>query len=162
MEEVRRPNSCTELFRLSLLGTACAFSMAIAPAYASDDRAPTVWIELGGQLQRIDGGEERYDPSFSSAIASQDYTSPLSVERPGRYANGGQLSATLIPHQSTWSFSASLQYGRSNASKCAHEERVISPEYLTIPRFNTRIPITQPPDSVELRAESRKSYTIAD
>jgi hypothetical protein len=162
MEEVRKSYQHAGLFRLNLLGTACAISIVIAPAYAADDHAPTLWIELGGQLQRIDGGEERYDPSFSSTIVSDGFASPLSVERPGRYANGGQLSATVTPHQSTWGFSASLQYGRSNAAKRAHEERVVPSEYLFIPRFNLGLVVTQPPDSAELRSESRKTYTIAD
>ncbi len=52
-----------------LLSTASALALIGAvgvgsKAKASEDDRPTVWIELGGALQRLDTGEEKYAPPF--------------------------------------------------------------------------------------------------
>lgn len=124
-------NGCLdrENFRWHLLTTVSALALVAAPfhmtdALASESDHPTVWIELGGQLEHIDGGEERFAPPFVLAPSQPaiETISPLSLQHPARYSFGGEASVTIAPQNSDWVFSASVRYGRSNAAKHVHEQ----------------------------------------
>jgi hypothetical protein len=109
-----------------LLAGASAAVLAInldAPADASSDSdRPTVWIELGGQLERVDGGQERFLPSFASQFENAGFASPISIQKSPRYAVGGDIKASFAPSGSDWIFSAALRYGRSNSKRSLHQE----------------------------------------
>jgi|SRR6185437_2783069 len=97
----------------STLRSACA---------ATDDERPTVWIELGGQLERVDGNPLPFVPSFSATALEHGFSDPASVEKGGRYGYGGEGSIEFHPEDSQWRFFASVRYGRSNAAKSKHEQ----------------------------------------
>ena len=108
---------------LASASTAAVLLSTVASANAGDDAdRPTIWIELGGQLERISGGEEPFTPPFLSTIPSFIRDSPLHVERPARYGTGAEGKISFEPEGSDWIFSASLRYGRSVAKRHVHEQ----------------------------------------
>jgi len=111
-------------FRWQLLSTASALTLlafvsGIDSARAADADRPTVWIELGGQLERIDGGQEQFAPDFiaRSPRASGWKQSPLAVQKLNRYAVGADAKLTFAPRGSDWRISAAVRYGRNTGKK---------------------------------------------
>jgi len=82
-------------------------------AKAEDADRPTVWIELGPQIERMGTGQEIFNPVFLTKFAEPNFESPLSIQRQPRYAVGGEGKITLEPTGSDWIFSISARYGRS-------------------------------------------------
>ncbi|HVT23172.1 MAG TPA: hypothetical protein VHD95_00975 [Rhizomicrobium sp.] len=111
-------------WRLMIGGSTVALLAAASasPARAEDTGRPTVRIDVGVQLERVDGGLERFAPPFVSQIDVSRFTSPIAVQRPPRYANGLDGSLSLQPEDSDWIFSAAIRYGRSNSNKKVHQE----------------------------------------
>lgn len=114
--------------RRGLLTTVSAAALICATGAAAADRhadRPTVWIELGAQLERIGAASDPFAPPFivnnadSPAFAPQ---SPLVTERSPRYSKGFEGKVTFQPEDSDWSFAASILYGRANGNKRVHEQ----------------------------------------
>lgn len=87
-----------------------------------DEARPTVWIELGSQIERADGGQQRFAPAFTAMIDPNIFTSPVTIQRPPRYAIGGEGRISFEPEKSDWVFSAAVRYGRSNNTKASHQQ----------------------------------------
>jgi len=131
MSESMNTRINVQSFRRQLLTTASAaallvsvFSASVAEAADGDDDRPPLWIELGGQLERVDGGQEPFSPPFVAGLASDPFASPAIVQRPPQYSNGAQAKISFEPDDTNWIFSASVRYGRSNGSKNEHQETV--------------------------------------
>jgi len=113
-----------------LLSTASALALmgavsVSAPADAAgDDSRPTVWIELGGALQRIDTSEEKYTPPFLFGPTRPDpeTVDPLSVGHLPRSAFEGEGKIAFMPEGSSWNFSAAARFGRSEAHQNLHQK----------------------------------------
>ncbi|HTO41735.1 MAG TPA: hypothetical protein VL026_12225 [Rhizomicrobium sp.] len=125
-ELINTPNQTNDT-RWHLLSTVSSLALAITlctPAQAaSDTNRPTVWIELGAQLDRLQGGEEAFLPPFLSAHPRQFApVSSAEIQRPPRYAFGGEGKITFQPDASDWSVSAAIRYGRSNNKKQLHQQ----------------------------------------
>src|SRR5690242_13037891 len=99
---------------LVLMGTVSALSGAKA---GEDEGRPTVWVELGGALQRVDTSEEKYAPPFLFGPKRPDpeTVDPLSVGHLPRSAFEGEGKITFLPAGSSWDFSAAAKFGRSEA-----------------------------------------------
>jgi len=128
----------TTVSSLALLG----FVYGASKTQAADDNAdrPTVWIELGGQLERVDGGGERFAPPFVAAVTRAGFTSPVSLERPPRFSNGIEGKITLEPSGTDWVLSASVRYGRSNNGTLTHQQTDPTKLYAFPPPFPTLLP----------------------
>jgi len=125
MSELANSTSSTTAFKWHLLAGASAVALSAAfssIASASDDGNPTVWIELGVQLDRLTNGEDPYSPPFVPAMLENPFTPPDQVQKTPRYAFGQEGRLTLRPEDSTWNFSAALRFGRSNRSAKVHDE----------------------------------------
>lgn len=108
-----------------LLASVSALAMianAASQARAEDADHPSVWIELGGQLERVDVNALPFVPVFSTTAIDHGLPPPASVQKGARYGYGGEGSITFAPGGSSWEFSASIRYGRSNASKSVHQQ----------------------------------------
>jgi hypothetical protein len=115
--------------RRQLLATASAFVLcgmvyADNAAYADDTDRPTVWIELGGQLERLQDRQDPYEAPFTLAhIDAKENLVPASeTQRPPNYAFGGEGSIAFEPVDSDWIFSGDFRYGRSNGSRHKHQQ----------------------------------------
>lgn len=143
-------NTGTRDYRWQLLATASIAGLIGAGlpqmAIAETAEQPTVWIELGGQLEGVSGTGDRFIRPFMSVTPTPSPFvgdgSPISAQRPARYAKGGELELSYHPEASDWTFSLGLRYGRSNSKRYIHQQTAITtdvPKYLTIPKFAENI-----------------------
>ncbi len=132
-------------FRWMLLTTVCTLALCgpvTGIAQAGEDDHPTVWIELGGQLERVDGTTSRFIAPYLLADPQPPPFSPVSpieAQRTPRYAVGGEGRISFEPNGTNWVFTAAVRYGRSNGNKHVHNQTytppAIGPHALYISRF---------------------------
>src|SRR6185312_11432157 len=95
--------------------------LALAPrVQAGEADAPTVWIELGGQLARVDGISAPFIAPFADKAAGSPIFEPVSfldAQRMPRFSYEGEGGLTLAPRDSGWVFSLGARYGRSNGGR---------------------------------------------
>jgi iron complex outermembrane receptor protein len=114
-------------FRWQLLATVSAAVLMAAgadqrSALAADDAEhPTVWIELGGQLEQINEGQQAFSPPFVANLPN-NFFSPLKVQKPLRQSFGGEGMLSFEPNGSDWVFSAAVRFGRSNGVRQQHQQ----------------------------------------
>lgn len=159
-------------FRLKLLTTASALVLLTYissnnVALADDADRPTVWIELGGQLERVNADQQPYVPPFAEVFTDNGFADTSVGQKPPFYANGleGKLSAQ--PRGATWTFSASLRYGRSNASRTVHEQTAPASAHiiLSVPALNVYQRSPVPPRAERFADTTSKlssSYLVLD
>jgi len=85
-------------------------------AKAAESDRPTVWIELGGQLNRLQDSQEVFAPPFV-ALTPPNFTPPQEAERPPLYGIDASGKISFQPNNSDWIFSASVRYGRASSAK---------------------------------------------
>jgi hypothetical protein len=127
MSELIQVNAGQGFFRKKLLTTVCSLALLTAATAAHEAAAresdhPTVWIELGGQLERMGDSEEIFAPSFLSKFEDAGLDSGLSQQRPPRYSNGGEGKISISPNGSNWVFSAAVRYGRANGERAFNQQ----------------------------------------
>jgi hypothetical protein len=157
-------------FRWRLLTTVSAMALLAAvygtrEAKAEDRDAdrPTVWVELGGQLSRLDDEQEAFAPPFILATPrpSVQTISPLSVERPPLYSTSEEAKISFEPDGSDWALSVSLRFGRAGGSKHLNQQSYPGPIHLTQGPFkNTIIPTAF--KFVDTKAQQSQTDTIID
>ena len=130
MSELINQNHRRNSVRLELLAGVSTVAFAIflnnATAGEHDDSA-TIWVELGSQLERVDGGGERFKPVFEAGLAQAGMLTPSSVEVDPRYSFGGEAKVTFMPSASDWRITAAIRYGRSNGGKHRYQQRPVTP-----------------------------------
>jgi len=128
MSELINKTAATGQTRWQLLSSVavCTLLVAVAntPASAGEDDRPTVWIELGGQFQRLQNSQEPFLPAFLKVEPRPNYEviSPEVPQRLPRYAISGEGKLTFTPHGTDWSLSAGVRYGRANGKKSLHQQ----------------------------------------
>jgi hypothetical protein len=128
MSELTTVQTCARDTRWQLLSTVSSLALAVTfctAAQAADDASrPTVWIELGAQFDRLQGGETPYMPPFLDTGAPRPFEKVPSaaVQRPSRYSLGGEGKISFRPEGSDWSLAAAVRYGRSSSSKHLHQQ----------------------------------------
>jgi hypothetical protein len=152
-------------FRWHLLATASSLAILAGafgalPAAAGNSGRPTVWIELGGQLERVDGGEQPFAPAFSTVAPRPNFErqSLPSLERAARYSFGGTGKVTFAPEGSGWVFSASVRYGRSNGKRKVHQQTQLVTQF-TI--FNSAHTATGT-NFTDAKVKNSESHAILD
>ena len=123
-------------FRFQLLATGSAIALlgsTVGSVKAVDDGSdrPTVWIELGGQLSRMDNGQEVFSPASMDARPSM-FSPSRKFEKSPLYSVDKTGKISLQPSGSDWVFSASIRYGRSVAKRAVHQQtnpRLFSTHY---------------------------------
>jgi len=128
MSELINTRTGNKSFRRQLLTTASGFALLSAicgqaEANASDREAdrPTVWIDLGVQLEQMSGKQEPFAPPFAANFPS-NFFSPADIQKPLPHSFGGEGAVSFEPHGSDWVFSAAVRYGRSNATRQRHQQ----------------------------------------
>lgn len=120
-------------FRWHLLATVSAMSLAVAiSAKAEETGKPLVWIELGGQLERITGREDPFLPPVTLQVPTPQPFFPISpteAQKPSIYSYGFEGKVSLRPRSSQWSFTAAVRYGRSSNNKHIHQQSNVSTRY---------------------------------
>ncbi len=146
----------TSVSALALLGLVC---VAVEPAAADDGGDhPTVWIELGGQLDRLDGGQTPFAPPFFDAVTKGGLESPLEAGKPSIYSNGAEGAISFTPSDSDWVFSGSIRYGRSNGHRFLHQQT----KGLTTPAVLGTGHKYAPPRYAQTKADNSEAHLIVD
>ncbi|HEV2563011.1 MAG TPA: hypothetical protein VGT78_12805 [Rhizomicrobium sp.] len=92
-------------------------------AMADDNSGPQIWIELGGQLSRLDDGQKTFVQDFpNSPPRPAIFSSSQSFEYPPRFSIDEDGTISFQPKNSDWVFSASIRYGRSSTHKNVHQQ----------------------------------------
>jgi hypothetical protein len=153
---------------LTTVSAAALLPLLYSAADAADRDAdrPTVWIELGGQLDRTSANSDPFAPAFigkspdSPAFAP---ISPIEAQRSPRYSKGLEGKIIFQPEDSNWLFTAALRYGRSNGTKHIHEQTagINLPSSAIVHGF----PTFDPPavkNFADTNAKNSASQTIVD
>jgi iron complex outermembrane receptor protein len=157
-------------FRWQLLTTVSALSLTVTlSANAETSDKPTVWIELGGQLERIGGKEDAYLPPFTTLSPTPGpYLAipPSEAQKSSIYSYGAEGKISLRPQGSKWEFSAAVRYGRSSNNKHTHQQTKITTRYpqnnpfcgTTCPPYKT----VEAPQFADFRVKNDESHAILD
>lgn len=141
MSELIQNNSTLNTVRKHLLAGVSAIAIGTLFAHATlaaEDDKPTVWVDVGTQLERLSDAQESFEPAFVSALLENPFTPPGQVQSPPRFAFGQEGRITFTPHDSDWVFSAGIRYGRANKARNVHEEtsRTAVKAIISIPAFS--------------------------
>lgn len=139
MSELIKKSSDRATVRWKLLTGASALALttyvsSMNMARAEEANHSQVWIELGGQLSRLQNGQESYAPSFV-VLTPSEFTSPVKSERPPLYGFEETGKVSFQPGNSDWTFSASIRYGRSNSNKHVRQQSYPG-QYTAYSRFH--------------------------
>jgi hypothetical protein len=137
-------------------------------ASASETDKPTVWIEVGGQLERLTGREDAFLPPFTLQSPTPAPFSPISpseAQKPSIYTYGFEGEVSVQPHGSDWSIAAAVRYGRSSNSKHIHQQSVVTSQYPNpkYPAFQSNPTATATePVFADFKVKNRESHSIID
>jgi hypothetical protein len=110
-----------------------AYVSTIDVAKAEDANRPLIWIELGGQMEQLQGLATPFTAPFMSAVTPTPDVYGKGIftkgQRPPRFAFGGDGKITFQPEDSDWVFSANIRYGRSHARRHAHQQGAVAVAY---------------------------------
>jgi hypothetical protein len=125
MSELINTTGNRTTIRWKLLTGASALALTanlVSMAKAEEADHPQVWIELGGQLERLSGEPVPFTPSFFALASPADIQTMTEAQQPSHWALGGEGKITLTPKGTDWVFSAAIRYGRSNNSRQLHHQ----------------------------------------
>jgi iron complex outermembrane receptor protein len=102
--------------------TLMAYVTSTNVAEAEDADRPMVWIELGGQLDYLNSPQQVFSPPFMGSIKQANLLSALNVQKSPPFAIDEDAKISFQPNASDWMFSATIQFGRSSASRHRHQQ----------------------------------------
>jgi iron complex outermembrane recepter protein len=126
MNELMNARNSRQDFRWQLLTTVSALallaSVNIHDAKAADQDAdhPTIWIELGGQLEHVSGQGDNFPVAFLAANPNSPVlhpVSPLQAENPPPFEFAEEGKISFQPEGSDWVVSVAVNFGRSSNFK---------------------------------------------
>ncbi len=112
-----------------------AYVSSATMARAEDADRPLVWIELGGQMEAMQGLSAPFTAPFMTAITPTPGPykngSFIQNQRPPRFAFGEEGKISFQPEDSDWIFAAGVRYGRSHGNRHVHHQTQVAPYQLT-------------------------------
>lgn len=110
--------------RWQLLATASAAALlgSVYAAEAADSDRPLLWIEVGGQMERLSGDPAPFSPAFFSLAPKADLDPMVNAQRPSPYSAGEEGKISFAPEGTDWVLSAAIRYGRSHAARHLHHQ----------------------------------------
>ena len=114
--------------KMHLLASASALAVlalttSFDRAWAEDADHPTVWIDLGGQLEAMQGTSGTFSAPFMSPETIPDVYGDQTFawkQKPPRFSFGGEGKIVFQPQGADWIFAAAVRFGRSNGTKHTH------------------------------------------
>ena len=172
MSELTNARANRTNFRFQLLATVSAIALLssmVGAAKASDDDNdhPTIWIELGGQLSRLDDGQDVFAPEFpNSPPRPSTFSSSQKFEKSPLYSVDETGKISFQPSGSDWVFSASVRYGRSVSKKDVNQQ-TYPKSFLTKWIYSqvnhvTRIKVPLAAKFADTRAQTSESHAVLD
>ncbi|HEV2560941.1 MAG TPA: hypothetical protein VGT78_02260 [Rhizomicrobium sp.] len=109
----------TSVSAAALLATAYGATQVLAAD--DDDGTPRLWIELGAQLERANGGDDAFAPPFYSRI-KPPIDSPAAIVDELPWALGQDGKVSFQPDGSDWIFSGGIRFGRAKSHRSTHQQ----------------------------------------
>jgi hypothetical protein len=156
------------IIRLQLLTgvSALVLSAYISPALGRDNDQTTVWIELGGQLNRLNDGVEPFAPPFT-VMRPSNFTPSQKFEKQPFYGFDEYGRISVQSENSSWVFSAQVRYGRSSIARHVRQQSPFaSPQrYYLYPSYPSIYHATRSPIAArfaDTTARDAERHMIAD
>jgi len=172
MSELIQKNDNRATIRWKLLTGASALALtayvsSTALARAEDTNQPQIWIELGGQLNRLQDGQETFAPVFPNSPSRPSYFDPSQkFEKPPLFSIDEDGKISFQPDNSDWVFSAAIRYGRSSSKRHVHQQTYpksfFDYFYSSIPGLHRK---ELPPEAArfaDTRAQNSERHLILD
>lgn len=150
--------------RRGLLASVSAFALlgaTTATASAEESDRPVLWLELGGQVERLSGAPELFAPPFFAEANSADLAVMTDAQRPPTHSFGSEGKLTFAPEGTDWLLSASIRIGRSSSGRHLHHQSELPPHTGT--KYPNTFTVT--PDKQILgdaQADFHESHTVLD
>lgn len=118
-----RDNRATIRWKLLTSASALALTAYVSSvnvAKAEDADRPLIWIELGGQMESVQGQGAAFAPPFLAANPDSPVfqkVTPLQAQQPPKFDFSEQGQISFQPEGSDWVFSAAIRYGRSGNNR---------------------------------------------
>lgn len=153
---------------LATVSAVAVSSIASNLARADDSQTPTLWIELGGQMDLSQGTSSPFVAPFMAVQPTPEpYRADFMTDsqRPPRHSYGLEGKITIEPQQSDWVFSAGIRYGRANTRRHIHHQTNVPAVtgvfsyYGYVYEFTNGIVLSKLADS---KVVSRESHVIVD
>lgn len=167
MSELIKKNNDSAASRWKLLTSVSALALGFYVssshvASAEESGRPQVWIELGGALNRQENGQQIYSPAFL-ALEPSKFSPVQGLQRPSLYGFDETGAISFSPEGSNWTFSASLQYGRTSGDKKRHQQTYpgTHPRYLVTAVLPTPLFPTAS-QFVDSKTRNSETHTIVD
>jgi hypothetical protein len=144
MSELIQKNDTRATIRWKLLTGASALALTVSftgAVRAEDSDRPLIWIELGGQLDRLETSQQGFAPPFFNVAPPSVLAPMVEVQKLPLYDIGEDGKITFEPTGSDWLFSASLRYGRAGSTRHQHYEtarQTVQPTFLGNPILGLR------------------------
>ena len=130
MSELINTNDNRATIRWKLLTGASALALTVYVSSANTARAedtdhPLLWIELGGQMEMLQGTSTKFTAPFMFLTPEPDsYSDDIFTrgQKPIRYAFGLEGGLVFQPANSDWKFSAAFLYGRAHVKSHIHQQ----------------------------------------
>jgi len=173
MSELKNRKTNQTDFRARLLASASALALIgfvctrDADADESTDK-PTVWVELGGQFERLESPQENL-PLVFLPHSSKDIVDVINdAQGQPAFSIGANGKISFEPENTNWIFTAGIQYGRSNRGVHRHHETYHplshASDYVGIsghPIVRTKFQ-NNPPSFGDGQTSARESHLIVD
>jgi len=136
MSELITTHGKSTSFQSRLMATVSALALtayvaSINAAHSEEADRPAVWVELGGQMERMQGLSSPFTAPFMTAITPTPgpYSGDIfgKGQKSPHFAFGLEGKLTFQPENSDWLFSASIRYGRSHTNRHIHQQSPTPP-----------------------------------
>jgi hypothetical protein len=139
MSELINKNDNRATIRWKLLASASALAItayvASAPFVRAEDATrPEIWIDLGGQWNRLDNSEEIFAPALMNARPAI-FSPSQKFEQPAAYGFDEFGGISFQPGGSDWVFSAAIRYGRSARNQHVNQQTKPAPIVTGTPSY---------------------------
>jgi len=136
MSELINKNDNCATIRWKLLTGVSALALtahlaSAGVAKAEDASQPQVWIELGGQLSRLDAAVEPFAPPVMDNRPSI-FAPSQKFEKAPLYSIDEDGKISFQPENSDWIFSASIRFGHSRYNRDQHQQTHPKTFHLTV------------------------------
>jgi len=159
----KHDNRATIRWKLLTGASAMALTFAVASAAKAEDAdRPTVWLELGGQMEFLQGTGATFTAPFMSVSPTPDLYKDVSLNDTQnliRQAFGLEGSLTFQPENSDLIFSAGIRYGRAHGGHHRHAQGLGTPP-VRVPYYGTFAKYDEP--YVDAKTSSSESHAILD
>jgi hypothetical protein len=118
MSELIQKGDSRAAIRWKLLASTSALAFTVSMSVAQAEDRPFIWLELGGQFDRVMDSPDQWTPPSLGALAGSGTF--IRKEPAGSFGLDGSVS--YRPQESDWSVSLSARYGRNHRHQDFHTQ----------------------------------------